>query len=52
MFLDIKKAFDMINHDILLDKLSNAGIRGVNLDWCTYLSNRKQCTTISVLLVR
>ena len=43
--IDLKKAFDTINHDILLNKLSNYGFKGVTLDFfSSYLNDRKQKT--------
>ena len=43
IFIDLKKAFDTLNHDILLKKLDKYGISGPELDWFTsYLQERKQ----------
>ena len=47
IFIDLQKAFDTVNHTILLHKLDHYGIRGLpNKCFQSFLSGRSQCTSI------
>ncbi|MCP4485710.1 MAG: reverse transcriptase family protein, partial [Flavobacteriaceae bacterium] len=48
IFIDLTKAFDTVDHDILLKKMHNYGIRGnVNNLFKSYLSNRQQYVKVN-----
>ena len=47
VFVDLKKAFDTVDHNMLLQKLDYYGIRGIANEWsCSYLKKRKQFVSI------
>ena len=46
IFIELRKAFDTVKHDLILDKLEHYGIRGITLKWFkSYLEDRKQFVT-------
>ena len=48
IFVDLQKAFDMIEHNILLRKLEHYGVRELANDWFkSSLSDRKQFVSIN-----
>ena len=51
IMIDLRKAFDTIDHELLLTKLRAYGIKGLALKWFkSYLYNRRQCVMIGSTL--
>ena len=47
IFIDLKKAFDTVDHTILLQKMEHYGIRGISNEWFqNYLTNREQFVSV------
>ena len=48
IFIDLKKAFDTVNHSVLLKKLDHYGVRGIPLQrFDSYLAKRQQYLSIN-----
>ena len=48
IFIDLEKAFNIVSHDILLEKLDHCGFRGISNDWFrSYFSDRSQFVSIN-----
>ena len=45
VYIDLRKAFDTVNHTILIKKIEKLGLNVSTVKWLTsYLTNRRQCT--------
>ncbi len=48
IYFEIRKAFDTVRHDLLLNKLLNFGVAGKAWDFfCAYLTDRRQCVSVN-----
>jgi len=49
IFIDLSKAFDTVNHDMLIEKCDRLGVRGISQNWLrSYLSDRRQFVFVEV----
>ena len=47
LFIDLRKAFDSVDHQILISKLESYGLRDIELDWFrNYLTDRKRLVSL------
>ena len=48
VFINLQKAFDTVDHKILLSKINHYGIKGISYEWFkSYLTNRQQFTAVN-----
>ena len=47
VYIDLRKAIDFVNHDLLLQKLSGSGLRNMELNWFkSYLGGKSQAVAV------
>ena len=47
LFIVLRKAFDSVDHNLLINKLESCGLKNTELNWFkSYLSDRKQVVSV------